>query len=321
MTMPLPGTEVGSRPGRPVGRDPRVRDGVPRRHDRQRRAAAHRRRPRRHVAGLQWTVNGYLLTLAAFVLLGGALGDRLGRRKIFLIGIVWFTVASVLCAIAPTIEYPDRRPVPAGRRRSALLTPGSLAMIQARFRRRGPRQGDRPVVGPRRRVHRARPVRRRLADRRALLALGVPDQRAAGAHRGPRVTPEWVPESRDAQGMATRFDVTRRRAVPRSRSAGITYALIEAPDDGYGSMPVIGAVAVGVGCAAVPSCWSSAETGDAAMMPPPLFRSRVFTVLNIYTWPVYAALSGQSFFLAVQLQNVAGYARSQTGLATCRSRR
>ena len=52
------------------------------------------------MAGLQWTVNGYLLMLAAFVLLGGALGDRFGRRRIFLIGVVWFAAASVLCGLA-----------------------------------------------------------------------------------------------------------------------------------------------------------------------------------------------------------------------------
>src|SRR3712207_7520296 len=55
------------------------------------------------VAGLQWTVTGYVLTLAAFLLLGGSLGDRFGRRRVFLIGVLWFTVASVLCAAAPSI--------------------------------------------------------------------------------------------------------------------------------------------------------------------------------------------------------------------------
>ena len=70
------------------------------------------------VAGLQWTVNGYLLMLAAFVLLGGALGDRFGRRRVFLIGVVWFAVASVLCGLAQDTGSADRRPVPPGRRRA-----------------------------------------------------------------------------------------------------------------------------------------------------------------------------------------------------------
>src|ERR671924_68002 len=56
------------------------------------------------VAGLQWVINGYLLTLAALILLGGSLGDRFGRTRNFNLGVVWFTVASALCAIAPSVE-------------------------------------------------------------------------------------------------------------------------------------------------------------------------------------------------------------------------
>lgn len=57
------------------------------------------------LSGLQWTISAYTLALAAFVLLGGALGDRFGRRRIFLIGVAWFTVASVLCGLALNIEW------------------------------------------------------------------------------------------------------------------------------------------------------------------------------------------------------------------------
>ncbi|GAB3855692.1 hypothetical protein GCM10029963_50860 [Micromonospora andamanensis] len=57
------------------------------------------------VSGLQWTINGYLLTLAAFVLLGGALGDRFGRRRIFLLSVVWFTAASILCGLALRTDW------------------------------------------------------------------------------------------------------------------------------------------------------------------------------------------------------------------------
>src|SRR3954447_11144936 len=55
-------------------------------------------------AGLQWTVNGYTLSLAALILLGGSLGDRYGRRRIFQIGVAWFAGASLLCGLAPTVE-------------------------------------------------------------------------------------------------------------------------------------------------------------------------------------------------------------------------
>ncbi|MGH3242016.1 MAG: MFS transporter, partial [Spirillospora sp.] len=84
------------------------------------------------MAGLQWTVNAYTLTLAGFILLGGSLGDRYGRRRIFLVGVVWFAVASVLCGLAPNIEMliASRALQGVG---GALLTPGSLAIIQASF--------------------------------------------------------------------------------------------------------------------------------------------------------------------------------------------
>ena len=81
---------------------------------------------------LQWILNGYLLTLASLVLLGGSLGDRLGRRRIFNLGVVWFTAASVLCGIAPNAELLIAARVLQGVG-GALLTPGSLAILEASF--------------------------------------------------------------------------------------------------------------------------------------------------------------------------------------------
>ncbi len=85
------------------------------------------------IEGLQWTVNGYTLTLAAFILLGGSLGDRYGRRRVFVVGVVWFAAASLLCALAPNLLtlVLARALQGAG---GALLTPGSLAILQASFR-------------------------------------------------------------------------------------------------------------------------------------------------------------------------------------------
>ncbi len=82
--------------------------------------------------GLQWTINAYTLTLAALILLGGSLGDRLGRRRIFLVGVVWFALASLLCGLAPNIDtlIAARGLQGIG---GALLTPGSLAIIAASF--------------------------------------------------------------------------------------------------------------------------------------------------------------------------------------------
>ena len=85
-------------------------------------------------AGLQWTVNGYTLSLAALLLLGGALGDRYGRRRVFVIGTVWFGVASLLCGLAPNVELLVAARVLQGVG-GALLTPGSLALLQSSFRK------------------------------------------------------------------------------------------------------------------------------------------------------------------------------------------
>ena len=82
---------------------------------------------------LQWITNGYFLSLASLILLGGALGDRFGRRRVFIVGTVWFALASLLCGAAPTAEVLIGARVLQGIG-GALLTPGSLAMIQGAFR-------------------------------------------------------------------------------------------------------------------------------------------------------------------------------------------
>lgn len=84
------------------------------------------------LAALQWTVNAYMVTLAGLILLGGALGDRFGRRRIFVLGVLWFAAASLLCGLAPNagVLIAARALQGVG---GALLTPGSLALIQASF--------------------------------------------------------------------------------------------------------------------------------------------------------------------------------------------
>ena len=86
------------------------------------------------LSSLQWTINAYTLALAGLLLLGGSLGDRFGRRRVFVIGVIWFAAASLLCAIAPSVEalIAARALQGVG---GALLTPGSLAIIQASFHR------------------------------------------------------------------------------------------------------------------------------------------------------------------------------------------
>src|SRR5258706_7754885 len=84
------------------------------------------------VGALQWVMNGYTLTLAAFLLIGGSLGDRFGRRKIYSIGIVWFALASAACGFAPGAVFLIVTRVLQGVG-AALLTPGSLAILEASF--------------------------------------------------------------------------------------------------------------------------------------------------------------------------------------------
>src|SRR5688572_25622582 len=79
------------------------------------------------LAQLQWVVNGYLLALASLVLVGGALGDRLGRRRVYLVGVAWFMAASALCALAQTPAQLVALRVLQGVG-AALLTPGALAL-------------------------------------------------------------------------------------------------------------------------------------------------------------------------------------------------
>src|SRR6187401_1335727 len=83
-------------------------------------------------SGVAWVLNGYTFSLASLILIGGSLGDRFGRRRIFLVGAAWFTLASLLCALAPTVGMLVAARVLQGVG-GALLTPGSLAIIQSTF--------------------------------------------------------------------------------------------------------------------------------------------------------------------------------------------
>ena len=282
------------------------------------------------VSGLQWTIDGYMLTLAAFVLLGGALGDRFGRRRIFLLGVFCFTAASVLSGVAQNIEWliAARFLQGAG---GALLTPGSLALIQASFhpddrgRAIGAWSGFSGVstaLGPL--------LGGWLIDAlswRWIFLINVPVAVVVVL-----AALRWAPESRAtgaanqaasgtggavigaAGSAAPRFDITGA-LLGALGLAGITFALIEASQRGGGGavlVPVAGAVGV---ASAVAFVLLERRKGGAAMLPPALFRRRLFSVLNIYTVVIYASLGGFSFFLSVHLQNVAGYSALKTGLA------
>jgi EmrB/QacA subfamily drug resistance transporter len=278
-------------------------------------------------AGLQWTVNGYALTLAAFVLLGGALGDASGRRRIFLLGVLWFTAASVLCGLAQTIEWLIAARILQGAG-GALLTPGSLALLQAGFHPddRGKAiglwsglAGVSTALGPF--------VGGWLIDAlswRWIFLMNVPLAVVVVL-----AALRWVPESRRSPagdtvpaagenasrvGGRPRFDVAGA-LLGALGLAGVTYALISATDRGFGSWDVVAMAIVAV-LAGLLFLVVERRRGDDAMLPLELFSSRLFSALNVYTLAVYAALGGLTFFLAIELQTVAGYSAFATGIST-----
>ncbi|MFH8678885.1 MFS transporter [Streptomyces lydicus] len=262
------------------------------------------------LAVLQWTVTAYLLTLSSLILLGGALGDRYGRRRIFVIGVVWFAAASLACGLAPNagVLIAARALQGVG---GALLTPGSLALIQAVFhpddRARavgawsglggvgaaiGPFVGGWLVDG---------------AGWRWVFFLNVP----LAAVCVP-VALRHVPETRrhDAEARGG-FDVPGA-ALGALALAGVTYALIAASGGGLSPgvvVPAVLGVLLGVAFVRV-----EGRRADP-MLPPTIFRIRLFSAINGVTVCVYAAFSGFFFLAVLQLQVVAGYSALRAGTA------
>ncbi|MFF2085679.1 MFS transporter [Nocardia sp. NPDC058176] len=253
------------------------------------------------VAGLQWTVNGYTLTLASFILLGGSLGDRLGRRRVFVWGIAGFAITSLLCALAVNIEMLVAARLLQGVA-GALLTPGSLALISASIDR-----GDQgsaiglwsglggvagafgPLLGG---------GLIDLVGWRAIFLLNVPLALVVAV-----VAIRSVPESRDPDASG-RIDIPGAVIVALALGA-LTLGLIDA----HPLLVVFGALALG-GFVMVEL------RSPNPLVPPALFGSRVFTVANLVTLLVYAALGGVFFLLVLQLQLVSGYSPMASGAAS-----
>nr|WP_282947462.1 DHA2 family efflux MFS transporter permease subunit [Cellulomonas endometrii] len=261
-------------------------------------------------AGLQWTVNGYALTLAALLLLGGSLGDRLGRRRMFLAGTVAFAAASVLCAVAPTVGLLVAARAVQGVG-GALLTPGSLAILQSSFR-----EGDRARAigawsGLAGAVGAVAPFLGgwiiEQAGWRWVFGINIPLAALVVV-----VALRWVPESRDpdASGpldvLGTVLAAIGLGALTWSLTAWSERGAVDALVAVVGAVGLLGLVAFVVTEARTPY----------PTLPLRLFRWRPFAAVNLATLLVYAALTGIFFFLPVTLQVVTGWSPLAAGIAS-----
>jgi len=263
------------------------------------------------LAGQQWVVNAYLLTLGSLILIGGSLGDLYGERKIFALGVAGFGTASLLCALAPTIETLVAARAIQGVT-SALLTPASLALIASTFddeKERGAAIGTwtawggiAAVIGP---VAGGQIVD--VTTWRWIFGVNVPFVLVTLALIYFAVERGTVTERK-----GRRVDVVGA-VLTAFGLAGPVFALVEQPERGWTSPVVLGGLIGGAGLLAAFVAWER-RTRDP-MLPLALFRSRNFTFTNVETLLVYAGLSSLFFFLTIFLQTVAGYSALKSGLA------
>jgi EmrB/QacA subfamily drug resistance transporter len=261
------------------------------------------------LTGQQWILDGYLLTLSALLLSGGAAGDRYGRCRVFIGGLVVFTAASLACGLSPTTGWLIGARLVQGVGAAALV-PGSLALIDAGIveKDRGRAvgiwagmSGVTTALGPF--------VGGWLVDAaswRWVFFLNVPLAAAAIW-----IAARHVPESRDTTAQG-RPDILGAAAVTLGL-AGVIYALIEAPSRGWTPITVIAAV---IGATAMVAFLLIEKRVSTPLLPLKLFRSRQFTGANIATLAVYAAVGGTLFLLALQLQQSLHYSALAAGLAT-----
>jgi EmrB/QacA subfamily drug resistance transporter len=232
------------------------------------------------VAALQWVMNGYTLTLTAFLLIGGSLGDRFGRRKVYLTGIVWFTLASVACGLAPGAVFLiiTRLLQGAG---AALLTPGSLAILEASFvpadrgRAIGAWSGlsgvavaAGPLIGG---------YLISAASWRWIFFINVPIAAAVVA-----LGARHVPESRDL-AVTGKIDYAGALAAVVFLT-GITFGFIEAPALGWSSPAVLTMTVAGV--AGLAAFLAREHRAASPMLPLSIFGERQFAATNaVYLHP------------------------------------
>jgi EmrB/QacA subfamily drug resistance transporter len=258
------------------------------------------------LSSLQWVLNGYLLSLASLILVGGALGDRLGRRRVYLVGVAGFMVTSALCAFAQDVDQLVVFRVLQGVA-AALLTPGSLAIIESGFVREdrpaaigrwagvsGVASAVGPLVGGFLLEH---------GGWRWIFAINVPLCLVVlwlGRH---------VPDSCDRAERAVRFDY--RGAV----LGVVALAVLTSGLTFWRDWSALAVAACALAVVALAGAFVAQERRPGAMAPVTLFSSRVFSAANLMTFLVYGALGAVIFLLVLQLQVTSGYGPLGAGLA------
>ncbi len=261
------------------------------------------------LATLQWTVTAYTLTLAAFILVGGSIGDRYGRRRSFIIGVLWFAAASLLCGLAPSagVLILARALQGVG---AALLTPESLAILQATFRPQDRAQaigtwsglsGIAAAVGPFVGGYLIQTFSWRL-----IFLINLPLVVAVVW-----IARRHVPETSDPT-VVGRLDFAGASLATLGLGT-LIYGLIRGSDSGWTAPGVL--AALGIAAVALAAFVAVERRVAHPMLPFDIFRSRQFTSANVVTFAVYGALGGALFLLPIQLQQVLGYSPLEAGTA------
>lgn len=258
-------------------------------------------------ADLQWIVDGYLLSLSALILLGGSLGDILGRKKMYLLGLGGFGLASLLCGLAPNPTILILMRILQGIF-GALLVPGGLAIINTNFSRdkRGEAIGSWSAWSA---------VFAALGPLLGGYILDVASWRWIFLINVPLVAVCYVLGRANIQ--ESKDENTRRVDMPAAvlataALAGITYGLIEGPARHWDALAIV-PLALGILCSGL-FVWVEKRTKDP-MVRLSLFRSRNFTGSNLMTFMMYGALGGFIFALVIYLQSHLHYSSVKAGVS------
>ncbi len=264
---------------------------------------------RADAAATQWIVNAYLLMLGALVLIGGSAADLYGRRRIFVVGLVLFTAASIACAISPNVGVLIFSRAVQGLG-AALLTPASLAILGATFDAQERSQAIGIWAGAGALMMAAGPLLGGwLVDQiswRAIFFINIPLAFAAAL-----LALRFGWESKDPSARQLDWGGA---AVAAIGLAATTWGLSAIPASGFHDAKVLTALAVGTAFLAL-FLAIEARLRERAMMPLALYRSRNFSATNAQTLLLYFALSGALYYLPFGLIRLGHYSATQAGAA------